>query len=251
MMPVFFLTPCYGYNVRLFFTYPCTLDSPMSHLQSNTQPDNRLEVFLAIMIAVASVMTALIAWRAFVAGDNAGDSDFAGIAAALNAENTRTSSAIRAFDNYSAFADFKQYSVLAQQLAADIALLPPDHEYLEVLEAQWDQTLTLLSYARDRFDNRFLTRSGNFDFQRNIGELFSEAARIRDHNPDPHFDAADKFREKYNLLQFTAIFPAASLIFFALTEIFRTRIRYLMLVCGIGLMLTGAFIAIFIEIVSR
>ncbi|GAB4553659.1 MAG: hypothetical protein OHK0023_22930 [Anaerolineae bacterium] len=223
----------------------------MSQPQSNSHSDNRLEVLLAILIAVASVMTALITWRAFVAGDNAGDSDFAGIAAALNAENTRTSSVIRVFDNYSAFADFKQYSVLAEQLAADIAKLPADHAALQSLQAQLDQTLTLLSYARERFDNRFLTRSGNFDFQRNFGELFSEAARIRDHNPDPHFNAADKFREKYNFLQFAAIFPAAGLIFFALTEIFRTRIRYLMLVSGLGLMLMGGFIVIFVEIASR
>lgn len=47
-----------------------------------------METFTAILIAVVVVLAAIVAWRASLIDDSAGDNDYAGLKAAVNASQT-------------------------------------------------------------------------------------------------------------------------------------------------------------------
>lgn len=70
--------------------------------------DERLQTIIAILIAIATVASAIVAWRASVADDGAGDADFAGHRATLNLEAARALSAVDAYENYRAYTLYRR-----------------------------------------------------------------------------------------------------------------------------------------------
>ena len=58
-------------------------------MESKAERSQRLETVVAILIAVVTVIGAVVAWRSSVADDGAGDADFAGLRASVRSEETR------------------------------------------------------------------------------------------------------------------------------------------------------------------
>ena len=56
---------------------------------SDVEQNERLGNIIAVLIALATLIGAVVAWRASVAADGAGDADFAGQRATVNLEQTR------------------------------------------------------------------------------------------------------------------------------------------------------------------
>ncbi len=83
--------------------------------------NNRLDTLVALLIALATVLGAVVAWRASVASDGAGDADFAGQRAMLNLEETRALSAVNAYESYNAFSAFSRYNDLGDLIIDDLA----------------------------------------------------------------------------------------------------------------------------------
>src|SRR5512140_3350629 len=103
---------------------------------SNAQFKN----FTAIMIAVVTIVSAIAAWRAAVASSEAGQSDFAGLAAAINAEESQVLNTIAVNEHYQAFLAYTRYNSLADNLADAIQKTPnaddPAAEALDRAESE-------------------------------------------------------------------------------------------------------------------
>ncbi|MBM4421845.1 MAG: hypothetical protein FJ030_00470 [Chloroflexi bacterium] len=215
---------------------------------SNDKPSH-LETAVALLIAVATVIGAVVAWRASVAADGAGDADFAGLKASLNAEETRSRNFVNAYEHYGAYTAYAHYSrlgdLIGQDLESDASL--SDEEAFR-LDRDRGDAYDLAKANQDLFPNRFLNRAGEYNVQREIAEQWADASREKDLYPDPHYAEADKLRGKTNQLLAALAVVAMSLVFYTLVEAAGPRFQIAMAALGTLFLIGGAAAAIFFEL---
>src|SRR5258705_4820358 len=78
------------------------------NMDSKVERSQRLETVVAILIAVVTVIGALVAWRSSVADDGAGDADFAGLRASVRAGGTRALNHVHAYENYGSYTNHRR-----------------------------------------------------------------------------------------------------------------------------------------------
>lgn len=219
---------------------------PAKAEETDKEESSPLETFTAILLALVTVIGAVVAWRASVAADGAGDADFAGLRAAVNAEETRALNAVNAYEHYGAFTAYQRYNALGD-LLAEAETTASDDE-LDVLESQRADMHDLALANQSLFPNKFLNRDGTQYFlQRELGELWADAAKEKDLNPGPQFVEADQLREKSNRLLLAVTILGLSLVFFTLVEPASARLQYVMLGLGGLAALVGIAVAVFVE----
>jgi hypothetical protein len=196
--------------------------------------------FTAIMIALVTISSAMVAWRAAVASTEANQADFAGLAAAINAEEASILNHITVYEHYQAFLVYTRYNELGNRLADDLnASADIDPGKLEALEQtrsdSWGIAYGLQSLF---FPSRYLRPDGTYDFEREMDEEDSESERQRDVKPALHFTRADALRLKSNLLIGTLVLLGLSLWNFTCAQILERSIKYGFAIGG--LLLLGA-----------
>jgi hypothetical protein len=213
------------------------------------EPDtgsNRLETLVAILIAVVTVIGAVVAWRASVADDGAGDADFAGLRASLNAEETRALNAVNAYEHYGAYTTYWRYNALGDALAEEIELAP--EAAVEALDRQRAEAYDLADANQDLFPNRFLNRDGTYSVAREMGQAWADAAREKDLYPDPQYAEADQLRTKSNRLLGSITILGVALVAFTLVETVGGRLKMALVLLGTALALAGTVLAVMIDL---
>ncbi|MBP7694012.1 MAG: hypothetical protein KA764_18970 [Anaerolineales bacterium] len=200
---------------------------------------NPLETFVAILIALITVAGALVAWRASIAADSAGDADNGGLRAMLNVEETRAANAVNGYEAYGAFVNYARYQRLGDYLEADPAAAD--------LEIERANARDLALANQFLFDNKFLNRDGTYDLQRQLGELWSDASREKDLNPEPQFQEADKLRDRSNYLLADVALLAFGLVLLTLVEAASDRLQYVLTGLGATILVAGIALAVWIE----
>ena len=212
------------------------------------EKESKLETIVAILIAIVTVIGAVVAWRASVAADSAGDADFAGLQASLNAEETRALNNVNAYEHYGAYVNYRRYLNLGNAIADDLAndpSTPEDQAFM--LDRQRAEAYDLSNANQTLFPNRFLNRDGSYSVTRELGEAWADAAKQKDLDPDPHYAEADGLRQKTNLLLATLSLLAIGLVFFTLVEAADERLQMIMVGLGGAFSLVGTIIALVIE----
>ena len=97
------------------------------------------------------------------------------------------------------------------------------------------------------FDNKFLNRDGTYDLQRQLGELWSDASREKDLNPEPQFQEADKLRDRSNYLLADVALLAFGLVLLTLVEAASDRLQYVLTGLGATILVAGIALAVWIE----
>ena len=77
---------------------------------------DKFRTFTASLIAVVTVISALVTWRAAVAAQSASDADFLGLVATVNAEEAEVLSTIKVAEHYQAFLTYTRYNELGNKL---------------------------------------------------------------------------------------------------------------------------------------
>lgn len=212
----------------------------------------RFNVTVSIMVAAVTILSAVIAWRAALAGDEAGNADFAGIGAALSREESRTLNSATAYQQYRAFTAYLRNNEIGNAIADDLddsAMSFDDTERAFLASqrsASWDQTLV----DDDFFETRYLRSDGSYDLQRQLSEREAEDALQKDIDPAPHFATADQRRAKSNLLVGMLIIMACALWFFTMAGEFHHAIRYPLAFLGTLCLLIGVIGTIAIEVIA-
>ncbi|MBI3761436.1 MAG: hypothetical protein HY260_06175 [Chloroflexi bacterium] len=212
------------------------------------EKDNPLETIVAVLIAVVTVIGAVAAWRASVAADAAGDADFAGLKATLNAEQTRALTTVNAYEHYGSFTAYSRYNELGNAIGEDLQKgTELTDEQTLLLERQQAEVYDLAQANQDLFSHRFLSRDGSYSVQRELGEAWADTAKEKDLNPDPQYADADRFRAKTNLLLGSVSVLAVALVFYTLVEAAGERWQYGMVALGTIFMIAGTAAAVYIE----
>jgi hypothetical protein len=214
-------------------------------MESAAERSQRLETIVAILIALATVIGAVVAWRSSVADDGAGDADFAGLRASVRAEETRALNNVNAYENYGSYINYRRYNDLGDLLEADAA--NADEQTAGELERQRADNHDLSLTSERLFPNKFLDRDGSYNLKRQLGEMWADAAKENDLNPDPQFVEAEQLRSKANWLLVAVTILAVALVFYTLVESFGKRMQYVMVVLGTLCMIAGTAFALMIE----
>ena len=214
-------------------------------MEVKAERSQRLETAVAILIAVVTVIGALVAWRSSAADDGAGDADFAGLRASVRAEETRALNYVNAYENYGSYTSYQRYNEMGNLLEADQSNAPAQE--IDSLERQRADNHDLSISNQRLFPNKFLDRDGAYNVKRQIGEMWADAAKENDLNPEPQFAEADQLRAKANWLLVAVAILAIALVFYTLVESFGDRMRYIMVGLGSLCMVAGIAFALFIE----
>jgi len=214
-------------------------------MEATAERSRRLETVVAILIAVTTVFGALVAWRSSIADDGAGDADFAGLRASVSAEETRALNYVNAYESYGAYANYKRYQDMGNLVEADQADAPEAEAVLLERERADSQDLSISSQRL--FPNKFLDRDGSYNVNRQLGEMWADAAKENNLNPDPQFAEAEQLRGKSASLLIAATVLAIALVFYTLVEVFGSRGQYVMAGLGSLCLIAGTVFALLVE----
>jgi len=209
----------------------------------------RFKTFTASMIAVVTVLSALTAWRAAVASQDAGQADFDGLVSTVNAEEARVLNTIRVSEHYQAFLIYTRYNDLGWRLYEALQSQPANAAELGRQKSEaWGIAYGLQSVF---FPSRYLRPDGTYDSQRELDEAWADAQRRRDTKAEIHYNAADILRRKANLLVVMLIVLGVSFWFFTLAQITEHNVKYVFAFIGGFLMLAASFAALIIDLTMR
>jgi hypothetical protein len=210
---------------------------------------NRFAAFLAICIALATVLGAVLAARAAVYNDAANDADQAGLSSAIDLALTQSSVEAQRAQNLSAFLQFAQHRRLAELISTQMDQIDSNSELWAQLDressAEWNKAIN----SRYFFDANFYDKFTNtFDQQAFVDRQLAEEASLKDLNPDPHFGKAEAGRSTASRLLGLIAALAVALLLFAVANILNNRLRYV--VAGLGVLIIVGSIAAALAIES-
>lgn len=202
-------------------------------------PDTRFKTFVAVLIACVTILGASAACLASVAVSGAGDEDFEGLTAAINAQREEVVNQITAYEHLRAYTAYMRYLELGYLLRDEAA--GADAETAEELEKQRKEVWGLASEMRFTFfPPRYVdTEDGYYDLQRELGEEWADDIQGDDLDPVPHFVDADALRNRSLFLAGDMLVFAVAFWFLTLAQIIENRWKYLMVTLGILIGLAG------------
>lgn len=207
----------------------------------------KFKTFTAAMIAVVTVLSALVTWRAAMAAQNAGDADFRGLVATVNAEEAWVLSTIKVAEHYQAFLSYTRYNEMGYKLHDALQSDPSNRVELEQQKSDaWGIAYGLQSLF---FPSRYLRPDGTYDSQREMDELLADEQRIRDTRSEVHYEEGSRLRRKSNLLVNILILLGTSFWLFTLAQIVEHKVKFLFALAGGSLLVISLFAALIIELV--
>ena len=198
---------------------------------------SRFSTFVSILLAVVSVLGAILAWRVAVASSNAGSADTRGLLAEVDRADVNLQASITVFGHQAVYVSFLTNKVLGDAFA------PFGADY-QVVSIAFNSAATR---NLDFMPRIYLDRNANFDAARDRGETEADIALNRDTNPDPKYATADSARLKSLWLLGDLIWFSGALIALTLADAIRQPVRYFFLMAGITVLLTGSLAAILVE----
>jgi hypothetical protein len=209
------------------------------------ESNSRFELMTTIIVAVVILIAALVAWRASLIDDAAGDADYDGLRAAVRAVQARALSNVNAYESYGNYVSYWRNKELSALIAKDMETA--DEEQFPVLEAQMKMADDLTNANTGMFEMRYLNRDGSYSVQRQLGEMWADVARKNQVEYLPLFDNADKERARTRTMLVALMILTISPVFFALISTVSSKARYIFLALGMVCMLAGSVLALLVE----
>lgn len=207
------------------------------------------ETIMAILIAIVTCAGGIVAWRAAVASNGAGNANSDGLYAALNAQETLTLTNSESYRHYRAYTYYTEKDRLQALIEADLKLTEaPD------VKRQQAEAAGMAATSRLFFPARYLNRDGSYATERELGEAWAQAEQTLDLNPDPYFTAADQLSIKTSWLVGTFVFLSVALLLYTLAEGLHPKrqvLRYAVALIATLCFLASAGAAVTVEVLLK
>lgn len=204
-----------------------------------------IEHWTAILIAIVTVIAAVVAWRASVAADGAGDEDYDGLRAVVNVQEVQTLSTVEANQHAQAYANYRKYDENAWAIGEDLEGATGARR--KELEQQKAEAEALVDAKLTMFPQKYMDRTLKYHTDAEIGELVAAEAKARDLEPEPHFIAAEGLRAKAENLLMGVVIMSLGLVCLTLVESLEGSGRKGMLGVGVLLGIAGAIYSVMVE----
>jgi tetratricopeptide (TPR) repeat protein len=200
------------------------------------------------LIAIVTLIGALVAWRASVAGNTSSNLDSKGLLAVQNYEASDTRSYIKANQHRAAYVQYLRYRQYAESLAE---LEPPadaTEEEVAALDRRMKEDFDLAAASKYYFfPGRYLNQDGGYEFQLERDEENAAAAQQYDLDYESSFAESDRLGEKVLAMLLMLMVLGVSLWFLALAESIENPARYSLALGGLIFLLLGSIGAYLID----
>lgn len=196
----------------------------------------RLDVFIAIVIAIVSATTAFAAWRASMVSSAAGDAIRQGLIDAVK-KQASTSEDWRKL--YEEAGHAQTYAVTLAQVEAF------ENSEDKTAQAQASNMrqylLPSLQLVADPLttDEKYLKSDGTYDLDLRFADLEADAPDLAALDPQASFKLSDQYSSEQRWLTVGVVLLAISLFWLALSQLSMKRSRLVTLAIGVGIYLFG------------
>jgi hypothetical protein len=207
----------------------------------------RMDVMIAILIALVSLTTALAAWRTNIVGSSAAGANRQGLLNALKkgaAQNEIWHTLYQEAGYASTFA-MESAAADAMEASKDASLQASAKNVRQYLLP----SLQLLSEPLGT-QEKYLRSDGTYDLKKRIADLESESPDLMALSPEESFALADRYASEQRWLTIGTVLLAISLFWLGLAEILSGRGRSVNLTFGIGVYLIGLLFFLIVEIAA-
>jgi len=210
------------------------------------EKDDRLETWMAVLIAIVVTIVAVVVWRASLADDAAGDEDYAGLRAVVFAENTLALNYVRAYEDYRNYLRYWYYRRLGELVDADLA--NATGEQADILNQESRAAYNQADSNAYFFETRYLHRDGTYNVQRQLGSMWADEQRTKDLKYESKFMAADRLRMKTLCLLLALMIISIAPVFYSLVESVSGRWRVVMIILGSLFAVAGIIFAVLVDL---
>jgi len=206
----------------------------------------RMDVLIAVLIALVSVTTALAAWRTNVVGSSTADANRQGLIDALKKGAAQNEDWRKVYEEAGYASSFAIESAAADAMDAskDDSLKAAAKNLRQYLLPN----LQLLSEPLGT-QEKYLKSDGSFDIEKRFADLEAETPDLLALDPSASFALADQYSSEQRWLTVGTVLLAISLLWLGLAEILSGRGRAVNLTLGIGVYLLGLLFFVIVEAV--
>lgn len=201
--------------------------------------------YVAVMVAIVTVLGATTACLASVAVSTAGDMDFAGLDSSIRAQKADIINYVTAYEHYRAFTTYTRYDELGYLLYDENATEEVAEIYNEEQAEVWGMASGITALF---FSPRYINSEGQYELERELQEEWAKDAQNEDLNATPYFVKSDAERKKSAFLSANMIVFAVSFWFLTIAQVTDKKIKYvwaglgiLFGLAGITLIIIGSF----------
>ena len=206
------------------------------HMLKRVYESPKLDIFIALVIAIVSATTAFAAWRASMVSSAAGDAIRQGLIDAVKKQTTASEDWRRAYEE----AGYAQtYAVtLAQVEAFETSSDKTAQDQAKNMRQYLLPNLQLLGDPLTT-DERYLKGDGTYDLDLLFTDLEATSPELAKLDPGASFKLSDQYSSEQRWLTVGVILLAISLFWLALSQLGIKRSRLVTFGIGVGIYLFG------------
>jgi hypothetical protein len=204
---------------------------------------SKLDIVIAVLLAVVAVSSAFAAWRTSVVGSNVAGTNRSGM---LEVSQLQT---MHQIDEAAAYAEASAAARAAMQAASTGILIDSGNAALSAAgQGLRDNLIPALQQQGGPFGaGDFTTAAGTFDVDARTAAMDAADANYSALQPATTFALADDYADEKRWLTVISVVLAISLFWLGLAEITAGRWRIANLVAGVGLWLAGIGTLLLVE----
>ena len=192
--------------------------------------------YVAVLVAVVTVLGATAACLASVAVSSAGDEDFKGLDASIRAQKAEIINHVYAYEHYRAYTDYVRYDEFGRLLYDPNADPETDRRNGVLQREVWGVASGISSVF---FSPRYINPDGQYDLERELQEAWAQDSQNEDLNADPYFEESDHLRSRSSFLTADMIVLAISFWFLTVAQATEKKIKYLWAAIGVLFAIAG------------
>ena len=219
--------------------------------EGRNRESDRIETVASVLIAVVTVLTAVVVWRASRLSGEATDADRHGMINTLKASAAKAENLAYLYQQE---ADLAQSHVLFEAQinylrgrAGEFAASADGAAVAAILNSEADALLLIdqgtVASVPLAADAKYRRADGTFDLDTRLQDLAAENPDLAALDPGQDFAKADRLDRKALYLALTVIVFAAALFLLTLAQITRRRTRRLYLAVGVVIAAVAVFSA--------
>ena len=180
----------------------------MTETDDDDAPD-RFKIVISVMVAVAAITIALVAWGTGVISNKSGDESSATIASAVKAQQADVDSRLQSLQDHAGYLTYRRHNLTGDLLFNYLQTAEGRNDVLRRAHERrrtesWDVGLGIDSFFSTRFSRTDILPDGGlkerYDVQRQYESGKADAAREKDVNSDKHLADLDSLLDKQESL---------------------------------------------------
>lgn len=215
-------------------------------MENSQGKEDRLSVWIAVLIALVSFTTALTTWRTASLGSKAGDLIYQGLLNAVKKQASANEDWSRTYQEAGYARDYlvTLSGLLVQENSTD----PTSQEQAAQLRTYLLPGMKSLATPLGT-DPSYFSPGGLLDVQKRFQDLENQSPDLSSLNPQTSFSQADTYYSEQRWLLLGTILIAVSLFWLGLSQLEHLRPRLLVLVIGVIVYGFGLVWSLLVEVV--